>query len=80
MGLLGVTHLCSLQGEMLDNIELNVLHTVDHVEKAQEETKKAVKYQSQARKVRFSCCLQRPESMLFVVSISLFPLPLPLAP
>ncbi|XP_063084233.1 syntaxin-3 isoform X2 [Cavia porcellus] len=38
------------QGEMLDNIELNVLHTVDHVEKAQEETKKAVKYQSQARK------------------------------
>uniref|UniRef100_G3UMX2 Syntaxin 3 n=1 Tax=Loxodonta africana TaxID=9785 RepID=G3UMX2_LOXAF len=38
------------QGEMLDNIELNVMHTVDHVEKAREETKKAVKYQSQARK------------------------------
>uniref|UniRef100_A0A5F8A811 Syntaxin-3 n=1 Tax=Macaca mulatta TaxID=9544 RepID=A0A5F8A811_MACMU len=38
------------QGEMLDNIELNVMHTVDHVEKARDETKKAVKYQSQARK------------------------------
>ncbi|XP_042759862.1 syntaxin-3 isoform X4 [Panthera onca] len=39
------------QGEMLDNIELNVMHTVDHVEKAREETKRAVKYQGQARKV-----------------------------
>ncbi|KAF6106521.1 syntaxin 3 [Phyllostomus discolor] len=38
------------QGEMLDNIELNVMHTVDHVEKARDETKKAVKYQGQARK------------------------------
>nr|XP_048286463.1 syntaxin-3 isoform X2 [Myodes glareolus] len=38
------------QGEMLDNIELNVMHTVDHVEKARDETKKALKYQSQARK------------------------------
>lgn len=37
-------------GEMLDNIELNVMHTVDHVEKARDETKKAVKYQGQARK------------------------------
>ena len=34
----GVTGLCPPQGEMLDNIELNVMHTVDHVEKAQEET------------------------------------------
>uniref|UniRef100_A0A2K5F3M9 t-SNARE coiled-coil homology domain-containing protein n=1 Tax=Aotus nancymaae TaxID=37293 RepID=A0A2K5F3M9_AOTNA len=38
------------QGEMLNNIELNVMHTVDHVEKARDETKKAVKYQSQAWK------------------------------
>ncbi|XP_060242834.1 syntaxin-3 isoform X2 [Meriones unguiculatus] len=42
------------QGEMLDNIELNVMHTVDHVEKARDETKKAVKYQSQARKNQIS--------------------------
>ena len=47
----GVTGVCPPQGEMLDNIELNVMHTVDHVEKAREETKRAVKYQSQARKV-----------------------------
>ncbi|XP_038620137.1 syntaxin-3 isoform X4 [Tachyglossus aculeatus] len=39
------------QGEMVDNIELNMMHTVDHVEKAKDETKKALKYQSQARKV-----------------------------
>lgn len=38
------------QGEMLDTIELNVTHTVDHVEKARDETKRAVKYQGQARK------------------------------
>lgn len=47
----GVTGACPPQGEMLDNIELNVMHTVDHVEKAREETKRAVKYQGQARKV-----------------------------
>lgn len=48
----GVTGLCPPQGEMLDNIELNVMHTVDYVEKAwQEETKRAAKYQGQARKV-----------------------------
>ncbi|XP_036993708.2 syntaxin-3 isoform X2 [Artibeus jamaicensis] len=42
------------QGEMLDNIELNVMHTVDHVEKARDETKRAVKYQGQARKPDFT--------------------------
>ncbi|XP_030873421.1 syntaxin-3-like [Leptonychotes weddellii] len=45
-----ITMLVKNQGEMLDNIELNVMHTVDHVEKAQEETKRAMKYQGQARK------------------------------
>ncbi|KAJ6651673.1 hypothetical protein lerEdw1_020730 [Lerista edwardsae] len=39
-----------LQGEIVDNIELNMMHTVDHIEKAREETKKALKYQSKARK------------------------------
>lgn len=55
---------------MLDNIELNVMHTVDHVEKARDETKKAVKYQGQARKVRLSCCLQR--RVHFARCLSLF--------
>ncbi|XP_073453283.1 syntaxin-3-like isoform X2 [Aquarana catesbeiana] len=38
------------QGEVTDNIEINVMKSVEHVEKAREETTKAVKYQSKARK------------------------------
>nr|XP_056707776.1 syntaxin-3 isoform X2 [Euleptes europaea] len=38
------------QGEIVDNIELNMMHTIDHIEKAREETKKALKYKSKARK------------------------------
>nr|XP_033776825.1 syntaxin-3 isoform X2 [Geotrypetes seraphini] len=38
------------QGEITDNIEISVMKAVDHVEKAREETTKAVKYQSRARK------------------------------
>ncbi|GAB5577919.1 syntaxin-3 isoform X2 [Prionailurus iriomotensis] len=49
------------QGEMLDNIELNVMHTVDHVEKAREETKRAVKYQGQARK---TSCIRGKGAMI----------------
>lgn len=56
---------------MLDNIELNVMHTVDHVEKARDETKRAMKYQGQARKVRFPFCLQTRESILFATALSL---------
>ena len=40
-----------LKGEMIDRIEYNVEHSVDYVERAVSDTKKAVKYQSQARKV-----------------------------
>lgn len=36
---------------MIDRIEYNVEHSVDYVERAVSDTKKAVKYQSQARKV-----------------------------
>lgn len=68
VGLLDVTNVCFLQGEMLDNIELNVMHTVDHVEKARDETKRAVKYKGQARKVRLALCFQGRESMWFAVS------------
>lgn len=37
---------------MIDRIEYNVEHSVDYVERAVSDTKKAVKYQSQARKVK----------------------------
>lgn len=39
---------------MINNIEKNVMNATDYVEHAKEETKKAVKYQSKARRV---CCL-----------------------
>uniref|UniRef100_A0A6Q2XRE4 Syntaxin-1A n=1 Tax=Esox lucius TaxID=8010 RepID=A0A6Q2XRE4_ESOLU len=39
------------QGEMIDRIEYNVEHAVDYVERAVSDTKKAVKYQSKARRV-----------------------------
>lgn len=38
------------QGEVVDNIEVNVMKSTDHVELAKAETKKALKYQSRARK------------------------------
>ncbi|KAH0514969.1 Syntaxin-1B [Microtus ochrogaster] len=38
------------QGEMIDRIEYNVEHSVDYVERAVSDTKKAVKYQSKARR------------------------------
>ncbi|XP_078467724.1 syntaxin-1B-like [Lampetra planeri] len=37
-------------GEMIDRIEYNVEHSVDYVERAVSDTKKAVKYQSKARR------------------------------
>ncbi|KAM6228853.1 syntaxin-1B [Spheniscus humboldti] len=39
------------QGEMIDRIEYNVEHSVDYVERAVSDTKKAVKYQSKARRL-----------------------------
>uniref|UniRef100_A0A672JRV2 Syntaxin-3-like n=1 Tax=Sinocyclocheilus grahami TaxID=75366 RepID=A0A672JRV2_SINGR len=51
----GVMHACACVcgktgGNMVDNIEVNVGKAVDHVEAAKTETKKAVRYQSKARK------------------------------
>ena len=42
-----------VQGEMIDRIEYNVDQAVDYIETAKQDTKKAVKYQSKARRVRF---------------------------
>lgn len=47
-----------LQGEMIDRIEYNVEHAVDYVERAVSDTKKAVKYQSKARRTGFCCAAQ----------------------
>ncbi|XP_023663098.1 syntaxin-1A-like isoform X2 [Paramormyrops kingsleyae] len=47
------------QGEMIDRIEYNVEHSVDYVERAVSDTKKAVKYQSKARRkmILIGACL-----------------------
>lgn len=42
---------------MIDRIEYNVEHAVDYVERAVSDTKKAVKYQSKARRVSGQLCL-----------------------
>uniref|UniRef100_A0A4W2HBM7 Syntaxin-1A n=1 Tax=Bos indicus x Bos taurus TaxID=30522 RepID=A0A4W2HBM7_BOBOX len=54
------------QGEMIDRIEYNVEHSVDYVERAVSDTKKAVKYQSKAR---------RKKIMIVICCVVLGPLP-----
>jgi syntaxin 1A len=47
------------QGEMIDRIEYHVDHAVDYVQTATQDTKKALKYQSKARKKKIMiliCC------------------------
>ena len=44
------------QGEMIDRIEYNVEQSVDYIETAKADTKKAVKYQSKARRVGSHTC------------------------
>lgn len=39
------------QGDMVENIEQNISKSVDHIVAAKEQTKKAVRYQTKARKV-----------------------------
>jgi syntaxin 1A len=47
---LDMAMLVESQGEMIDRIEYNVEQAVDYIESAKQDTKKAVKYQSKARK------------------------------
>ncbi|XP_032803107.1 syntaxin-1A-like isoform X1 [Petromyzon marinus] len=57
---LDMAMLVESQGEMIDRIEYNVEHSVDYVERAVSETKKAVKYQSKARRKKIIiiiCCI-----------------------
>lgn len=47
-----VTDFCVVfQGDIVNNIEQNVSKSVDHITVAKEQTKKAVRYQTKARKV-----------------------------
>ncbi|GCB76623.1 hypothetical protein scyTo_0018359, partial [Scyliorhinus torazame] len=41
------------QGEMINNIETNVVNATEYIERAKEETKRAVRYQSKARRKMF---------------------------
>ncbi|KHJ49463.1 SNARE domain protein [Trichuris suis] len=45
------------QGEMIDRIEYNVEHAKDYVDRAVSDTKKAVQYQSKARRVSLSIAM-----------------------
>ncbi|CAN0368379.1 unnamed protein product [Lampetra planeri] len=57
---LDMAMLVESQGEMIDRIEYNVEHSVDYVERAVSDTKKAVKYQSNARRKKIIiiiCCI-----------------------
>uniref|UniRef100_A0A8C0EUJ6 Syntaxin-1A n=1 Tax=Bubo bubo TaxID=30461 RepID=A0A8C0EUJ6_BUBBB len=62
------------QGEMIDRIEYNVEHSVDYVERAVSDTKKAVKYQSKARRVSHSTGW-RPSSPAYTAGSSVPCLP-----
>ncbi|XP_028321033.1 syntaxin-1A isoform X3 [Gouania willdenowi] len=46
-----MARLVESQGEMIDRIEYNVEHSVDYVERAVSDTKKAVKFQRKAKRV-----------------------------
>lgn len=48
------------QGEMIDRIEYHVDQSVEYVGKAMEDTKKALKYQSKARRVSAPFFSPRP--------------------
>ncbi|XP_063352849.1 syntaxin 3b isoform X1 [Pelmatolapia mariae] len=45
-----IAMLVESQGDLVENIEQNISKSVDHIEAAKEQTKKAVRYQTKARK------------------------------
>jgi t-SNARE complex subunit (syntaxin) len=56
------------QGEMVDRIEYNVEHAKEFVDRAVADTKKAVQYQSKARRV------SRSKSVVVVLFFSVYSL------
>ncbi|XP_065173835.1 syntaxin-1A isoform X2 [Atheta coriaria] len=63
------------QGEMIDRIEYHVEHAVDYVQTATQDTKKALKYQSKARrkKIFIFICLAVAIIILIVILATLLP-------
>uniref|UniRef100_H2XRZ3 t-SNARE coiled-coil homology domain-containing protein n=1 Tax=Ciona intestinalis TaxID=7719 RepID=H2XRZ3_CIOIN len=64
------------KGEIIDRIEYNVEHSVDYVERAVSDTKKAVKYQSKARRKKICmivCCIIL---LIIIISIILSSVPM----
>ncbi|UYV79699.1 STX1A [Cordylochernes scorpioides] len=60
--------MCVLQGEMIDRIEYHCEHARDYIETAVQDTKKALAYQSKARRVSFGVVIA---SKKFVLNLSL---------
>ncbi|KAM7050399.1 syntaxin-2 isoform 2-T3 [Molossus nigricans] len=65
--------LVETQGEMINNIERNVMSAADYVEQAKEETKRATKYQSRARRkwVILAAALLLVALLVLVIGLSL---------
>lgn len=57
------------QGEMIDRIEYHVEHAVDYVQTATQDTKKALKYQSKARRKKIFLCICLSIVLLIVVIV-----------
>lgn len=61
------------QGEMIDRIEYNVEQSVDYIETAKQDTKKAVKYQSKARRKKILiiiCCIILIAVLTLIIGLS----------
>jgi len=59
------------QGEMIDRIEYNVEHAVDYVQTATQDTKKALKYQSKARRKKILIIICLSVSLIIIIGIIL---------
>lgn len=58
-----------MKGDVVDNIEANVSKSVDHIEVAKTETKKAVKYQSKARKKKIIVAVVCVVLAIIIISV-----------
>ncbi|XP_071572828.1 syntaxin 1A isoform X1 [Temnothorax nylanderi] len=63
------------QGEMIDRIEYHVEHAVDYVQTATQDTKKALKYQSKARRkmIFITICVLISAVILVAIIVALIP-------